>query len=155
MIGSTTGESLFVPPDHDVKAWPRVNFPDIAEEFCSLVKEKAFTKGIGPKQAASLNLFELSAHLICNYWTNFAKTGDPNVFDVDGTPIPRWTPYTLKSQLSMQVLDKSRMGKNRTEPTGFYLNAPKSRIDNKLDATKNKSENTVYIEVSNVLNFER
>jgi para-nitrobenzyl esterase len=170
MIGSTTGESLFIPPDDDVESWARVIFPDIAEEFCSLVKEKASRESIGLKQAASVNLFELSANLfceilaeqgkqtvfryrfgpeipgdaagafhssdlwfefetlakcwrpfkgkhydlarqMCNYWTNFAKTGDPNGFDADGARMPKWTSYTLKSPLTMQFLDKPRMEK--------------------------------------------
>ena len=46
MIGSTTGESLFVPPDDDIEAWARTNFPDIAEEFCSLVKRKGLQRKV-------------------------------------------------------------------------------------------------------------
>lgn len=30
------------------------------------------------------------ARQMCNYWTNFAKTGDPNGLDQDGTPMPLW-----------------------------------------------------------------
>jgi para-nitrobenzyl esterase len=32
------------------------------------------------------------ARIICNYWTNFAKSGDPNGADNDGTPMPLWQP---------------------------------------------------------------
>jgi len=32
------------------------------------------------------------ARKMCNYWTNFAKTGDPNGPDQDGTPMPLWQP---------------------------------------------------------------
>lgn len=41
------------------------------------------------------------ARLMCNYWTNFAKTGDPNGCDADGTPMPQWTPYTAESPYAM------------------------------------------------------
>ena len=34
------------------------------------------------------------ARQMCNYWTNFAKTGDPNGLDKDGTPMPKWEPFT-------------------------------------------------------------
>ena len=30
------------------------------------------------------------ARKMCNYWTNFAKTGNPNGMDQDGTPLPEW-----------------------------------------------------------------
>ena len=30
------------------------------------------------------------ARQMCNYWTNFAKNGDPNGLDNDGTPMPEW-----------------------------------------------------------------
>ena len=34
------------------------------------------------------------ARLMCNYWANFVKTGDPNGKDADGTDMPFWKPYT-------------------------------------------------------------
>ena len=33
------------------------------------------------------------ARRMCNYWTNFARSGDPNGQDADGTPMPEWLPY--------------------------------------------------------------
>ncbi len=30
------------------------------------------------------------ARVMCNYWTNFAKYGDPNGPDADGSPMPAW-----------------------------------------------------------------
>ena len=154
MIGSTKDEFLSGPPDDNIEAWAKANYPDIAKEFCKLVREKASAEGISLKQAAMINGFELSALLfcqtvaeqgqqtifgyrfgpeipgddagafhssdlwfefetlakcwrpfkgkhydlarqMCNYWTNFAKSGDPNGLDADGTPMPKWTPYTL------------------------------------------------------------
>lgn len=33
------------------------------------------------------------ARQMCNYWTNFMKTGDPNGQDSDGTMLPQWQSY--------------------------------------------------------------
>ncbi len=49
------------------------------------------------------------ARKMCNYWTNFAKTGDPNGLDADGTPMPRWTPYTQESRRVIQLYDEIAM----------------------------------------------
>jgi para-nitrobenzyl esterase len=35
------------------------------------------------------------ARLMCNYWANFVKCGNPNGLDADGSPMPEWRPYTL------------------------------------------------------------
>ncbi|MDD5337873.1 MAG: carboxylesterase family protein [Dehalococcoidales bacterium] len=170
MTGSTLDESLFGPPDDNIEGWAKTAIPDIAEEYCKLAKEKASAKNIILKQAASVNFFELSASLfcdfvanqgkpniynyrfgpeipgddvgafhssdlwfefetlakcwrpftgkhydlarqMCNYWTNFAKNGDPNGHDADGTPMPVWTPYTVNSPLAMEFFDKPGMEK--------------------------------------------
>ena len=34
------------------------------------------------------------ARQMCNYMTNFIKTGNPNGTDIDGTPLPEWNSYT-------------------------------------------------------------
>lgn len=34
------------------------------------------------------------ARQVCNYWTNFAKTGDPNGLDDDGSAMPRWEVFS-------------------------------------------------------------
>ena len=36
------------------------------------------------------------ARKMCNCWANFAKTGDPNGLDADGTPMPEWRPLTAE-----------------------------------------------------------
>lgn len=41
------------------------------------------------------------ARLMCNYMTNFIKTGDPNGPDNDGTPMPYWKPYTKENPVEM------------------------------------------------------
>jgi para-nitrobenzyl esterase len=64
--------------------------------------------------------FDLSRQM-CNYWTNFARNGDPNGPDADGTPMPKWQPYTVKSPLAMQFFDKPAMEKNQNEMTKLLL----------------------------------
>jgi para-nitrobenzyl esterase len=187
MIGSTTGESLIIPPDDDIEAWAKEHFPDIAREFCILAREKASAEGISLKQAATINEFELSARLfceavaeqggqtvfgysfgpeipgddvgafhssdlwfefetlakcwrpfkgkhydlarqMCNYWTNFARSGDPNGLDADGTPMPQWTPYTLESPLVMEFLDKAGMEKEQSRIKKFLLEYNKKLV---------------------------
>lgn len=44
--------------------------------------------------------YDLSRKM-CNYWTNFVKTGDPNGSDADGTPMPLWKPYTADAPFTM------------------------------------------------------
>ena len=36
------------------------------------------------------------ARRMCNYWTNFAKTGNPNGPDNDGVPMPEWRPAGME-----------------------------------------------------------
>ena len=49
------------------------------------------------------------ARKMCNYWTNFAKTGDPNGLDADGTPMPTWEPYTTESRFPIFFGDEISM----------------------------------------------
>jgi para-nitrobenzyl esterase len=44
--------------------------------------------------------YDLS-RLMCNYWTNFIKNGDPNGKDADGTDMPKWLPYTKETPYDM------------------------------------------------------
>jgi len=46
------------------------------------------------------------ARRMCNYWTNFMKTGNPNGLDADGTPMPEWKKYTSDSPCTMQLFDE-------------------------------------------------
>ena len=50
------------------------------------------------------------ARQVCNYWTNFAKTGDPNGLDDDGTPMPRWEPFTEDFSQPIIFEDTVHMG---------------------------------------------
>ena len=46
------------------------------------------------------------ARQMCNYWTNFARSGDPNGSDADGTPMETWKPYTEDSRTVMFFGDR-------------------------------------------------
>lgn len=50
------------------------------------------------------------ARQMCNYWSNFVKTGNPNGVDNDGTPMPEWKSYSEASPCDMVF------GKNGAEP---------------------------------------
>jgi len=62
------------------------------------------------------------ARKICNYWTNFAKTGNQNGLDADGTPMPEWRPYTLEDPHSIQLFDTIQMEEgDMSEKDAFLL----------------------------------
>lgn len=42
------------------------------------------------------------ARMMCNYWCNFIKTGDPNGKDADGKDMPYWSPYTKEDNFEME-----------------------------------------------------
>lgn len=44
--------------------------------------------------------YDLS-RIMCNYWVNFIKTGDPNGNDADGKPMPYWYPYEKEKPCEM------------------------------------------------------
>lgn len=57
------------------------------------------------------------ARQVCNYWTNFAKTGDPNGLDDDGKPMPRWEPFTEDFSQPMVFEDTAHMGDRSCPPS--------------------------------------
>jgi para-nitrobenzyl esterase len=57
------------------------------------------------------------ARQMCNYWTNFAKTGDPNGPDNDGEPMPRWDAFTAENPYAMYF--GKTPGMDKTEPGGL------------------------------------
>lgn len=44
--------------------------------------------------------YDLS-RMMCNYWVNFIKTGDPNGNDADGKPMPYWYSYEKEKPCEM------------------------------------------------------
>ncbi len=62
------------------------------------------------------------ARKMCNYWTNFAKTGDPNGKDADGTPMPQWRAYTREDPHSIQFFDTIQMEEGfQSEKDAFLI----------------------------------
>ena len=54
---------------------------------------------------------------MCDYWANFIKSGDPNGFDINGSKLPEWKPYTDTERNEMLF---TRDGaKTATEQSGF------------------------------------
>jgi para-nitrobenzyl esterase len=68
------------------------------------------------------------ARQMCNYWTNFARSGNPNGPDADGTPMPEWTPYTLESPLAMEFRDKPGMEKKQNKMKKLLLEYNKKLV---------------------------
>ena len=63
------------------------------------------------------------ARIMCNYWTNFAKTGDPNGCDADGSSMPEWREYTKEEPCFLYLSEEEiHMGAEyRTELMQFRL----------------------------------
>jgi para-nitrobenzyl esterase len=73
------------------------------------------------------------ARIMCNYWANFAKTGDPNGFDADGSPMPFWAPVDEKAY-ALLLGDEIRMdaeGPSTLEE--FLINFYNERLDKDID----------------------
>ena len=55
------------------------------------------------------------ARYMCNYLTNFIKTGNPNGADADGTPMAQWIPYTKETPCSMIFRTDGLVSMQQTE----------------------------------------
>lgn len=58
--------------------------------------------------------YDLS-RLMCNYWANFVKNGDPNGKDADGSDMPVWMPYTAESPYGMTFTTDNPCMKNNSD----------------------------------------
>ncbi len=58
------------------------------------------------------------ARLMCNYYSNFIKTGDPNGKDADGTDMPFWSPYTKENPCDM-IFTSEGLHIDQNEETPF------------------------------------
>lgn len=55
------------------------------------------------------------ARMMCNYWANFIKTGDPNGEDADGTKMPEWIPYTAEDNFEMEFTSNGPVARRESE----------------------------------------
>jgi len=53
------------------------------------------------------------ARQMCNYWTNFIRSGDPNGQDSTGEELPRWEPYTPEAPYGMLFADRAEFSKQQ------------------------------------------
>lgn len=61
------------------------------------------------------------ARQICNYLTNFIKTGDPNGNDADGTPMPEWKAYTAENKAGMEFTSNGPVPTVRDSEFGEFI----------------------------------
>jgi para-nitrobenzyl esterase len=61
------------------------------------------------------------ARQMCNYWTNFAKNGNPNGLDADGAPMPEWKAFTAASPFAMNFHEVSAMDDQKELPAAQYM----------------------------------
>ena len=55
------------------------------------------------------------------YWTNFAKTSNPNGLDHDGTPLPEWIPYTAADPREMCFKGGAHMEEKQSDLIKFLI----------------------------------
>lgn len=70
------------------------------------------------------------ARILCNYWANFVKSGNPNGNDADGAPMPQWELYTKENPYYLLMTDRGiGMKKEPAEPVvRFVTDEMKSRF---------------------------
>ncbi len=56
------------------------------------------------------------ARQMCNYWTNFMKTGNPNGQDDDGTMLPEWKSYGKEQACEMLFTTRGAISETKEEP---------------------------------------
>jgi para-nitrobenzyl esterase len=56
------------------------------------------------------------ARQMCNYLSNFIRSGDPNGVDADGTKMEQWEPYSQKAQTIMKFHDKPKAEIQKEKP---------------------------------------
>lgn len=59
------------------------------------------------------------ARLMCNYYCNFIKNGDPNGKDADGSDMPYWSPYTKETPYDMIFTDEGSYLEKKEGETEF------------------------------------
>ena len=67
---------------------------------------------------------------MCNYWTNFAKTGDPNGKDADGKMMPLWKEYKFDHPFILSFYDEiSAVDGALSEKNRFILDINKDMYE--------------------------
>jgi para-nitrobenzyl esterase len=61
------------------------------------------------------------ARQMCNYWSNFIRSGDPNGKDSTGEDMPRWEPYTKQAPYGMLFADKAEFLKEQPSELMSFL----------------------------------
>jgi len=61
------------------------------------------------------------ARQMCNYWTNFIHSGNPNGKDFTGDEMPHWEPYTPKEPYGMIFRDKAEFVKEQPSNVMKFL----------------------------------
>lgn len=64
--------------------------------------------------------YDLSRQM-CNYWTNFIKTGNPNGIDQTGESMPQWKPYSKSQPHKMLFTDISHPTITQPSPIMSFL----------------------------------
>lgn len=69
------------------------------------------------------------ARLMCNYWTNFMKTGNPNGEDADGTQMPIWESYKKDSRKEMTFVSEGAVpAVEKSDFTKFMIEHVTKRV---------------------------
>lgn len=75
------------------------------------------------------------ARIMCNYWANFIRTGDPNGDDDDGTQMPKWPVFTSKDPRVMYLSeDPVKLGARKDEPDELTRLFVEGVVDGVMDA---------------------
>ena len=61
------------------------------------------------------------ARMMCNYLTNFVKSGDPNGRDADGTDMPVWRPYGTGAHCGMNFLKEGCVPSFENTPFNDFM----------------------------------
>jgi len=64
--------------------------------------------------------YDLSRKM-CNYWTNFAKYGNPNGLDADGTPMPEWKPYNAEKPCNIEFFNEVKFNEDSFDNRQKFL----------------------------------
>lgn len=61
------------------------------------------------------------ARQMCNYWSNFIRSGNPNGKDSTGEDMPIWEPYTLEEPFGMVFRDKAEFVREQPSKLMSFL----------------------------------